>query len=83
LAFEGDYVGAAENLRAANENLNYIEAGTALYKLYNSMILAELLLADGQDAEAHGLLSKMRSVNPLVVAEFEDSGLTVIGLERG
>ena len=47
------------------------------------MALAELLLADGQDAEAHGLLSKMRSVNPLVVAEFEDSGLTVIGLERG
>ena len=83
LAFEGEYAEAADNLRAANENLTYIEAGTALYKLYNNMALAELLLADGQDAEAHGLLSKMRSVNPLVVAEFEDSGLTVIGLERG
>ena len=47
------------------------------------MILAEVLLADDQDAEAHGLLSKVRSVNPLLVAEFEDTGLKMLGLDRG
>ena len=44
--------------------------------------LAEVLLADRQDAEAHGLLSNVRSVNPVLVAEFEDTGLRNLGLDR-
>ena len=74
---------AEKKLRFADEALTYIDAGTATYKLYNRMILAEVLLADNQDAEAHGLLSKVRGVNPLMVAEFEDTGLKMLGLDRG
>ena len=56
---------------------------TAIFKLHNRLVLAELLLADGQDAEAHRLLTKVRSVNPVWVAEFQDSGFKTLGLERG
>ncbi len=83
MAFQGDLEEAVEKLRAADGGLTYGEAGTAIFKLYNRMILTELLLADGKDAEAHGLLAKIRGVNPMWVAEFEDAGLRIIGLERG
>ena len=63
--------------------MSYNEAPLAIFKLLNRMVLAELLLADGQDAEAHGLLTKIRGVNPLWVAEFQNSGFKMIGLERG
>ena len=82
LALQGDYAGAEEKLRAADEGLTYVEAGVGMYKLFNRMILAEVLLADRQDAEAHGLLSNVRSVNPVLVAEFEDTGLRNLGLDR-
>jgi len=83
LAFQGEYGDAEEKLRAADKELTYGEASTGTYKLFNRMILAELLLADGKDAEAHGLLAKVRGVNPVMVADFEDSGLKAIGLDRG
>jgi hypothetical protein len=83
LALQGEYEEAEEKLRAADKGLTYVEAGVGMYKLFNRMILAEVLLADGQDAEAHGLLTKVRSVNPVMVAEFEDAGLKTIGLDRG
>jgi tetratricopeptide (TPR) repeat protein len=83
LALQGEYEDAEEKLRAADKGLTYVEAGVSMYKLFNRMILAEVLLADGQDAEAHGLLTKVRGVNPVMVAEFEDSGLKTIGLDRG
>ncbi len=83
LALQGEYEEAEEKLRAADKGLTYVEAGVGMYKLFNRMILAEVLLADGQDAEAHGPLTKVRSVNPVMVAEFEDSGLKTIGLDRG
>jgi tetratricopeptide (TPR) repeat protein len=83
LALQGDYGEAEELLRSADERVTYNEAPYAIFKLYNRMILAELLLADGQDAEAHGLLAKIRSVNPLWVADFQDSGFKMLGLERG
>jgi len=82
LALQGDYAEAEQKLRAADEGLTYVEAGVGMYKLFNRMVLAEVLLADRQDAEAHGLLAKVRSVNPVLVAEFEDSGLKRLGLDR-
>ena len=82
-ALEGNYENAEEMLRAADERLTYVEAGTALYKLFNRMMLAEVLFADGRDAAAHGLLTSVRGVNPVMVAEFEETGLKVLGLERG
>ncbi len=82
LALQGDYAEAEEKLRAADEGLTYAEAGVGMYKLFNRMILAEVLLADSQDAEAHALLADVRSVNPMMVAEFEDSGLKNLVLDR-
>ena len=83
LALQGEYAEAEKTLRAADEGLTYVGAGTGMFKLFNRTILAEVLLADGQDAEAHSLLSKVRGVNPVMVAEFEQSGLKTIGLDRG
>jgi tetratricopeptide (TPR) repeat protein len=83
LALQGDYGGAEELLRAADERVTYIESPSAIFKLLNQTALAELLLADGQDAEAHGLLAKIRGVNPLWMAEFQESGFKMLGLERG
>jgi len=83
LALQGDYGEAEILLRSADERVGYNESGFAIFKLHNRMILAELLLADGRDAEAHGLLANVRSVNPLWVAEFQDSGFKMLGLERG
>jgi tetratricopeptide (TPR) repeat protein len=83
LACQGGYADAESKLRAADKELTYGEASTGTYKLYNRMILAEVLLSDGKDAEAHGLLAKVRGVNPVMVADFEESGLKAIGLDRG
>jgi tetratricopeptide (TPR) repeat protein len=83
LALQGGYGEAEALLRAADEQLTYVEAGSTIFKLYNRTILVELLLADGQDAAAHGLLSKVRGVNPVWVADFQDSGFKMLGLERG
>jgi tetratricopeptide (TPR) repeat protein len=83
LASSGDYGAAEEMLRAADENLSFSEAPNAVFKIYNRMVLTELLLAGGKDAEAHALLSDLRGVNPVWVAEFEDAGLKIVGLGRG
>ena len=83
LAIAGDFAGAEKNLRAADQRLTFLEAGAGWYKLYNRMLLVEIMLAQGKDAEAHRLLGKVRSVNPVMVAEFEADGLKVLGLGRG
>ena len=83
LALQGDYGEAERLLRMADDRCSYAEAPGAIFKLLNRLALAELLLADGQDAEAHGLLANIRGVNQVWVAEFEDSGFKLLGLERG
>jgi hypothetical protein len=83
LALQGEYAEAAEKLQAADEAINYMEAPGAMFKLFNRTVIAEVLLADGRDADAHKLLTKVRAVNPVLVAEFEDAGLKELGLERG
>ncbi len=50
---------------------------------YNSLLLAETLLADGKDAEAHQLIARVRGINPAMVEEFEESGFRLLGLGRG
>lgn len=82
LALQGDLEGAEAKLREADESLTYMETGIAVFKLQNRLALSEVLLAGGQDADAHALLSKVRSVNPVLVAEFEDAGLKELGLKR-
>jgi tetratricopeptide (TPR) repeat protein len=83
LALQGRYDEALEKLQGADESITYVEAPSAVYKLFNRMVIAETMLAAGRDAEAHALLTKVRSVNPVMVAEFEDAGLRVLGLDRG
>jgi len=83
LALQGDLGDAEALLWAADERLKYFDADAAILKLRNRMNLAELMLANGQDGEAHALVSKIRSVNPVWVAEFQDSGFKLVGLDRG
>jgi tetratricopeptide (TPR) repeat protein len=82
LAVQGDFVEAEKRFRAADAELSFREASVGLFKLRNLTMLAETLLAKGDDAAAHQLLAKVRSVNPMVVADFEETGLNSLGLER-
>lgn len=83
LALQGDRGAAVEKLREADQHLTYMEAGSAIYKLINRAILAEALLAEGQDAEAAALMAEVRAVNPVLASAFEASGHETLGLERG
>lgn len=83
LALQGDYEGAETRFREADAELQYLETGPAIFKLYNRLLIVETLFAQGRDVEAHKLLAKVRSVNPSMVEEFEADGLKLLGLERG
>jgi len=82
LAVNGDYDGALEQFRVADDRMSYMQAGIGLLKLYNRLFMVETLFAAGDDGKAHQLLSKVRSVNPSLVDEFEQQGLKYLGLER-
>ena len=79
---QGDLKTARDRLQAVDHRLDFMQSRDAMFKLYSSIILAEMMLAAGDDAEAHLLLSKIRSVNPPMVAEFELSGFRILGLGR-
>jgi tetratricopeptide (TPR) repeat protein len=82
MALQGDHQEAIEAFRNADENMTYIQAGNGLFKLQNRIFLVETLFAAGRDADAHKVLSKVRSVNSGYAQEFEEKGLKVLGLER-
>jgi tetratricopeptide (TPR) repeat protein len=82
LSLQGDLEGAVSRFREADAKLEFRNSGIGVFKLRNRTLLVETLLARGDDAEAHRLLSKLRTVNPLMVAEFEETGLRSVGLER-
>jgi len=83
LAAQGNFGEAEKRFRAADERLSFIEVNQGMYRLYNSLLLAETLLAEGKDAEAHKLLATVRGINPAMVEEFEESGFRLLGLGRG
>jgi len=83
LAMQGDFKTAQDRLRAADQRLTFLQTHEGIFKIYNSMILVETLLAAGQDAEAHQLLAEIRGTNPPLVAEFERSRFRILGLKRG
>ena len=62
--------------------LTYVEAGVGMYKLFNQLLEAEALLAAGDDVEAHKVIANVRSINPQMVREFEESGFRYLGLDR-
>ncbi len=82
LAVQGDLEGAIERFKVADQNMTYIQAANGLFKLSNRLFLVEALFASGMDGKAHKVLSKVRSVNPRMVEDFEEHGLKVLGLER-
>ncbi len=82
LAVNGEYDDALEQFRIADDRLTYMQAGIGLFKLYNRLFTVETLFAAGDDGRAHQLLSKVRSVNPALVDQFEEHGLKILGLER-
>jgi Flp pilus assembly protein TadD len=81
-AREGKLEEAEKRFREADSHMYYKDSTRGLSKLQNQTMLVETLLARGQDAEAHLLLSKVRAVNPVMIAEFEEAGLRTLGLER-
>ena len=83
LAAQGDLETAEERLLAADRKTDYLETHRGIFKLYNRMILVEVLLAADEDAEAHRLLADVRNTNPPMIAEFERSGFRILGLDRG
>ena len=83
LALSGDLEAAEKAFNDADAHLTYRDSGLGMFKLYNRLFLVETLLARGSDADAHKLLAQVRAVNPVIVAEFEESGLKEMGLSRG
>jgi tetratricopeptide (TPR) repeat protein len=83
LATEGDLEGAETKFREADGRLSYRESGLGLFKLRTRLLLVETMLARGKEAEAHELLAKVTSVNPVLAGEFVDGGLKMLGLDRG
>jgi tetratricopeptide (TPR) repeat protein len=82
-AIEGKLEEAEERLRESDELLTFMGVDPAMTKLYNRLLLVEVLLASGKDAEAHQLLSAVRRINTQMAREFEASGFRVLGLGRG
>jgi tetratricopeptide (TPR) repeat protein len=82
-AIQGKLAEAEEMFRRVDENVPYKDSFVGQFKLHNQTLLVETLLARGRDGEAHQLLSKVRAINPAMVAEFEERGLKQLGLERG
>jgi tetratricopeptide (TPR) repeat protein len=82
-AIEGKLDDAEERFRVSNELLTFMGVDPAMTKLYNNLLLVEVLLAGGKDAEAHQLLSAVRQINAPMAREFEASGFRALGLVRG
>ena len=83
LALSGDLEAAEKAFNDADSHLTYRDSGLGMFKLYNRLFLVETLLAQGRDADAHKLLARVRAVNPVIVADFEQEGLSEMGLSRG
>lgn len=80
LACQGELKAAEDLLREADGHLRYKNADLGLFKLLNRLVLVEVLLARGHQADAHSLLSQVRTVNPTLASDFEADGLEVLGL---
>jgi tetratricopeptide (TPR) repeat protein len=83
LAKQGEIAEAEKNFREVDSNVVYRDSIIGWFKLFNRTLLVETMLAQGRDGEAHQLLAKVRAVNPAMAAEFEEQGLSELGLGRG
>jgi tetratricopeptide (TPR) repeat protein len=69
MAFEGDLEKAEKRLREADDELVYWGDGQAIFKLYNRMLLVDILKAAGETKEARELLAEVDSVNPQIAKQ--------------
>ncbi len=74
LILQEDLEGGITELRLADEQLTYLNAGLGILKLTNRLALAAALRKAGHEAEAHALVDKVRAVNPEVVLRYEERG---------
>jgi tetratricopeptide (TPR) repeat protein len=65
-AFEGDLEKAEKRLREADDELVYWGDGQAIFKLYNRLLLADILKAAGETKEARELLEEVNAINPQI-----------------
>lgn len=79
-ALQGDLEGAITAMRAADRMLSYVTADIGIFKLSNRLLMAEVLRAMGDAGQAHKLLSQVRTINPELVREFEDDGMSWLGV---
>jgi tetratricopeptide (TPR) repeat protein len=82
LATQGEFGAAIERFRAVDDRLSFMFVEQGMYKLFNQLLEAEALLAAGDDVEAHKVIAHVRSINPQMVKEFEESGFRNLGLDR-
>jgi len=80
LALGGKLDQAVASLEQADDRLNYISADQAFFKLWNRLVLVEVLRGLGHEVDAHQLLDKVRVVNPALVQGFEDTDMKVLGI---
>ena len=80
LILQEDFEGGIKELKMADEQLTYLNAGLGILKLSNRLALAAALKKVGRDAEAHALIDKVRAVNPQIVLRYEERGTVVDGL---
>ncbi len=80
LILQEDLEGGIHELKKADEQLTYLNAGLGIIKLTNRLALAAALRKVGRDAEAHVLIDKVRAVNPEIVYRYEERGTVTGGL---
>ncbi len=78
LAATGDLEAAARSLLEADERLLYNSAGQGLFKTFNRLLAVQVLRSAGREDKAEELLARARSVNPVLVAELERTGLDIL-----
>ena len=80
LVLQEDIEGGIKELKLADEQLTYLNAGLGILKLSNRLALAAALRKAGHEAEAHTLVAKVRAVNPEVVLRYEERGGLIDGM---
>ena len=83
LPSRGDMARPEILLRAADQRLTYIEASSLRSSSYTTVWFSRSFCLRTGRMPRRMACCKIRGVNPLWVAEFQDSGFKMLGLDRG
>jgi len=83
LAHRGRLEAAETRLRQADEGLDYANAETGVFRLYNKLLRVKVLSALGRDREAHRGLTSVQAINAHLAAVLEEVGLHDLGGRGG